>query len=44
MIGALKKFVKESFENMTPHPLYLMVYDNHPNVSERIASLINQSS
>lgn len=44
MIGALKKFIKESFENMTPHPLYVMVYYNHPSVSERIASLTNSSS
>lgn len=44
MIGALKKFVKESFENMTPHPLYVFVYYNHPTVSERIASLSNPSS
>lgn len=34
--SALVRMVKESFVNLTPHPLYVWVYDNHPTISDRL--------
>jgi STE24 endopeptidase len=40
MISALKVLVVENFANLTPHPLYVKLYYNHPTISERIASVL----
>lgn len=41
MIGALKVLVVQNYANLTPHPIYEFLYYNHPNISKRIASIIN---
>ena len=40
MISALKVLAVENFSNLTPHPLYVKLYYNHPTISERIASVL----
>lgn len=34
--SALTRLTKESFTNLTPHPLYVWVYYNHPTISDRL--------
>jgi len=36
MIGALKKLSIENFVNLTPHPLFVVIYYSHPPISNRI--------
>ena len=37
--SALIQLTKESFSNLTPHPLYTFVYYNHPSISDRLKAL-----
>jgi len=39
MIGALRKLSKENLSNLTPHPIYSMVYYSHPTLVERERAL-----
>jgi STE24 endopeptidase len=34
--SALRRMAKERFSNLTPHPLYVWVYYNHPTTSQRL--------
>ena len=34
--SALTRLTKESFTNLTPHPLYVWVHYNHPTISDRL--------
>jgi STE24 endopeptidase len=39
MIGALRKLSRENLSNLTPHPVYSMVYYSHPTLAERERAL-----
>lgn len=39
MISALKKLSKNSFSNLTPHPLYVAVHYSHPTLLQRVENL-----
>jgi STE24 endopeptidase len=39
MIGALRKLSRKNLSNLTPHPLYSMVFYSHPTVLERERAL-----
>ena len=39
LIGALRKLSQENLSNLTPHPLYSMVYYSHPTLVERERAL-----
>jgi|ERR1017187_537690 STE24 endopeptidase len=39
MIGALRKLSRENLSNLTPHPVYSMVYYSHPTLVERERAL-----
>ncbi len=39
MIGALRKLSRENLSNLTPHPIYSMVYYSHPTLAERERAL-----
>jgi len=39
MIGALRKLFQKNLSNLTPHPLYSMVYYSHPTPVERERAL-----
>ena len=41
MIGALRKLSRENLSNLTPHPIYSMVYYSHPTLIERERALQN---
>lgn len=41
MIGALRKLSRENLSNLTPHPIYSMVYYSHPTLLERERGLEN---
>ncbi|MFA6801197.1 MAG: M48 family metallopeptidase [Acholeplasmataceae bacterium] len=40
MIHALEVLAKENFSNLNPHPLYVVLYYNHPTISQRIDSIL----
>jgi STE24 endopeptidase len=35
MVSALRKLSRENLSNLTPHPLYRLVYSSHPTLAER---------
>ncbi|MFP4187180.1 MAG: M48 family metallopeptidase [Acholeplasmataceae bacterium] len=39
MHDALIKLARENFSNLTPHPLYVFFYYDHPTISDRLRSL-----
>ena len=39
LISALKKLAKNTFSNLTPHPLYVAVHYSHPTLLQRILRL-----
>jgi STE24 endopeptidase len=39
LIGALRKLTQKNLSNLTPHPLYSLVYYSHPTLVEREAAL-----
>jgi STE24 endopeptidase len=39
MTGALRKLSRENLSNLTPHPIYSMVYYSHPTLVERERAL-----
>jgi len=39
MIGALRKLAQKNLSNLTPHPLYSIVYYSHPTLLERERAL-----
>ena len=44
LISALKKLAKNSFSNLTPHPLYVAVHYSHPTLLQRILRLSDESN
>lgn len=41
LISGLKKIVKNSLSNLTPHPAYVFMHYSHPTLLERIKNLKN---
>ena len=41
LISALKKLAAQNYSNLTPHPLYVIIYYSHPPLVQRIKALLS---